>query len=68
MEELSVTSGELLMFSDFNLHIDDACDLISSFGLKYDVLHVTHDQTFDLVITRSTEDIVSNLWIHDPAL
>ena len=34
------------------------------------VLGVTHDQghTLDLVITRSTEDIVSNFEINDPAL
>ena len=78
MEELSIASGELLMFGDFNLHVDNACDqsaytfldLISSFGLKQHVLGVTHDQghTLDLVITRSTEDIVSNLEIRDPAL
>ena len=78
MEELSIASGELLMFGDFNLHVDDVCDqyantfldLISSFGLKQHVLGVTHDlgHTLDLVITRSTEDIVSNFEINDPAL
>ena len=78
MEELSIASGELLMFGDFNLHVDDVCDqyantfldLISSFGLKQHVLGVTHDlgHTLDLVINRSTEDIVSNFEINDPAL
>ena len=78
MEELSIASGELLMFGDFNLHVDDVCDqytntfldLISSLGLKQHVLGVTHDlgHTLDLVVTRSTEDIVSNFEINDPAL
>ena len=78
MEELSIAPGELLMFGGFNLHVDDTCDqsantfldLMSSFGLKQYVLGVTHDQghILDLVITRSTEDIVSNLEMRDPAL
>ena len=76
--EVSIASGELPMFGDFNLHVDDACDqsantfldLIPSVGLKQHILDDTHDQghNFDLFITRSTEDIANNLEINDPAL
>ena len=76
--EVSIASGELPMFGDFNLHVDDACDqsanifldLIPFVGLKQDVLDDTHDQghTFDLAITGSTEGIANNLEIHDLAL
>ena len=70
--ELSITSGELLIFGDFNLHVENssdshACqflDLLTSFlGCEINPNHV-HGHVFDLVITRVTENIVSNVSVH----
>ena len=74
LEELSITSGELLIFGDFNLHVENssdshACqflDLLTSFGLQNHVTNPTHvhGHVLDLVITRVTENIISNVSVH----
>ena len=77
LENLSTSSGELVMIGDFNFHVEtdkpDAVKFLSildTFGLKQHVQQPTHkhNHTLDLVITRSTEFIVNNITIKDPCL
>ena len=75
LEILIVSRGQLLILGDFNFHLDnmhDYCtkqflDLLSLFNLTQHVSGPTHNlgRTLDLVITRSTEDILSNITIRN---
>ena len=68
LENLSITSGELLILGDFNLHVDKPSDpdasqlfsLLYAFGLTQHVRESTHTHghTLDLGITRSNETTV----------
>ena len=72
LENLSITSGELLILGDFNLHIDlhidkpsnpDASHFFSLLCASVLTQHVresthTHGHTLDLVVTRSNETTV----------
>ncbi|XP_060553020.1 uncharacterized protein LOC132714233 [Ruditapes philippinarum] len=68
----------VIIVGDFNLHVDklldrDALKFIScleTFGLKQHVQGPTHvaGHTLDVVITRDTDNIVSNIEVRDPGL
>ena len=69
LEKLAIATGELVMFGDFNFHIDtckpDALqflNLLDNFGLKQHVMEKTHTcgHTLGLVITRASENIINN--------
>ena len=62
---------------NFNFHVEtckpDAVrffNLLDNFGLKQHVMEKTHTcgHTLDLVITRSSENIVSSVGVNDPVL
>ena len=75
LDNLSITSGELLILGDFNLHVDKPSDPDASqfFGLLYAfglTQHVrgsthTHGHTLDLVKTRSNETTVFDTSVTD---
>ena len=75
LENLSITSGELLILGDFNLHVDQPSDpdasqflsLLYAFGLTQRVRESTHTHghTLYLVITRSNETTVFDTSITD---
>ena len=75
LENLSITSGELLILGDFNLHVDKPSDpdasqffsLLYAFGLTQHVRESTHTHghTLDLVITRSNETTVFDTSVTD---
>ncbi|XP_072020366.1 uncharacterized protein [Amphiura filiformis] len=70
-EEIATTRNNLLITGDFNFHVNDPADreaslfldLIDSAGLKQFVTVPTHikGNTLDLIITRSTDNFVSNV-------
>ena len=70
MEQIITDPKSLIIFGDFNLHVDspnDAAaikfiDLLETFGLKQHINVATHQSghTLDLVITRSDNDLVSS--------
>ena len=76
LEQYVTIPGSLLIVGDFNFH-DDTCDsqhvaaflqLLDVFNLNQHTIGSTHKDghTLDLVITRSDDDIVSNLSIDSP--
>ena len=78
LEKLATASGELIMIGDFNFHVESGdsrdalkfLDILDNFGLKQHVDRPTHksNHTLDLVITRCTECIITDLNIFDPCL
>ena len=76
LEILVVSQGQLLILGDFNFHLDklyDCCtkqflDMLSLFNLTQHVSGPTHNlgSTLDLVITRSNEDLLSNINVCNP--
>ena len=76
LEQYVTIPGSLLIVGDFNFHVD-TCDsehvaaflqLLDVFNLNQHTIGSTHKEghTLDLVITRSDDDIVSNLSIDSP--
>jgi ribosomal protein S8 len=73
MENLTFTSGQLVMVGDFNLHVDDPrnsqamqfISMLDSFNLKQHILEQTHKHghILDLVITRKDDDVVSDIMV-----
>jgi hypothetical protein len=78
IDSMSTMSGRLLGTGDFNYHFDDALKtdasefrkLMFSLNLNQHISEPTHinGHTLDLILTRSTDDIVSNVVVHPPAL
>ena len=78
LEQIIADPKPIIIFGDFNLHVDlpndvaalKFLDLLETFGLKQHVNVATHrcGHTLDLVITRSDDDLVSNLNVTDPII
>ena len=78
LEVLTVSQGQLLILGDFNFHVDDLNDcctkqflnLLLSFNLVQHVLDPTHElgHCLDLVITRSSDNMLCNLTVRNPCL
>ncbi len=78
LERLATAHGHLVMVGDFNFHINDPkdsdakrfMDVLNTFGLTQHVSGPTHKRghTLDLVITRSSEDVVSDIYVSAPVI
>ena len=78
LEVLSLSLGDLCMFGDFNFHVDNPKDsssvrflnLLDVFGFRQNVCSPTHEHghTLDLVITRSSENIICDINVHNPMI
>ncbi len=78
LETLAISPGELLLMGDFNFHIEDHddnaasrfCSLLGSFDLAQHVCQPTHrdGHTLDLVITRTSEKIIEDIFVTDPVI
>ncbi len=78
LEQLAIAPNELIMMGDFNFHMEDMNDydarrfsnLLNSFSLTQHVTGPTHKEghTIDLVITRSSEDIIRDLYVTNPVI
>ncbi len=78
LEEICVSPGHLIIAGDFNLHVNNTSsqpankflNLINSFNLTQHVNASTHcsGNTLDLVLTRSTDNIVQNLSVFKPCV
>ena len=76
MDHHTISSGELLVAGDFNIHMDDpSCikaqammDLLHTHNLDQHVHEPTHKHghTLDLLITRATENITQDIRVFDP--
>jgi hypothetical protein len=75
MEYHSTTTGRLLVVGDFNFHVDQSdapnvgnfTRVLEAAGLQQHVHEPTHKQghTLDLLITRNTEDTISDVRVQD---
>ena len=71
LESVNNVPGRVLLAGDFNIHMDDKedidtiimTDMLSSAGLRQHVNTATHKHChiLDLLITRDTDDIISNI-------
>jgi len=78
LELFSIAPGKLIIIGDFNIHIDVSddgnakmfMDLLQSFNLTQHVSSPTHkgNHILDLIITRTHESCVTNVFVHDPAI
>ena len=78
IDSRSTMSGRLLITGDFNFHVEDLHNsdaaqfrnLIYSLNLDQHITEPTHvhGHILDLILTRSTDDIVSDLQVHPPDL
>ena len=85
LEGITSEPNRIVLAGDFNIHIDDPTDtnaqtfteLIDSAGLQQHVMGPTHRRghTLDLVLTRSDDNLISNLIVlgeslsdHQPVL
>ena len=78
LEHLATASGKLIMLGDFNFCVDDTdnasamkfLDILNCFNLAQHMTVPTHKDghTFDLIITRNDEDLISNIDVHDPLI
>ena len=78
LETLVISTGQLLMVGDFNIHVDNKSDtlsakfldLLDSFNLQQHVNIATHTSkhTLDLIITRKEENFIDNFSVKDPAI
>ncbi len=78
LEEILITSGNLVILGDFNFHVDNPnnpvaikfLNMLESFNLSQLVSASTHQSghTLDLVITRSGDTLVSSIDIFNPAI
>ena len=74
LELLSLSTGKLLIVGDFNFHLDEPNDsntvklftLLQSITLSQHVNEPTHKSghILDLIITRSTENFISDISVH----
>ena len=71
LANIVMASGYLLIFGDFNFHVDSQNNagrrftgLLHSFNLRQHVNDSTHKNghTLDLVITREEQSFIKNLW------
>ena len=75
---MSTMSGRLLVTGDFNYHIDDNqsresaqfLQIVKSLNLEQHISEPTHvgGHTLDLVLTRSSDDIIQSVVVHPPDL
>ena len=75
---LVILPGDLVLLGDFNFHIDDPNDSeakrflekIGAFDFTQHIRERTHKNghTLDLVLTRSSDDIVQNFLVTDPLI
>jgi exonuclease III len=78
LEQVTITTGHLLIAGDFNYHVDDCNDtealqflsLLDTFGLVQHINVPTHKKghTLDLVITRDGDSLVSNILVNPPGI
>jgi hypothetical protein len=78
LEYLITKPEDLLITGDFNFHMDDKNNyyasrfkcLLDSFSLTQHVTEPTHKDghTLDLVITRSSDEIISDLYVDVPTI
>jgi hypothetical protein len=78
LEQQIVATGDLLIVGGFNFHVDNEhnyyakrfLDLIDSFCLTQHVKDPTHvdGHTLDLVLTRTTDDIIQDLYVTVPTI
>ena len=78
LSEIIVKYNEILVVGDMNFHLDNKHDLdtkhfiscLQSFGLRQHVNTATHKHghTLDVVITRDSSNLVSDLTVSDPHL
>ena len=78
LENIILTTGDLIIVGDFNFHIDDPGDndakcflrLLDGFCLKNHVVGPTHKNghTLDLILTRSDSDVVCDVRIGYPMI
>ena len=78
LQDLATSPSELIITGDFNIHVNDPTDacsssfltLLQTFSLTQHVNFPTHtlNNTLDLLITRSTSSILSNVSCLDPML
>src|SRR3989441_136361 len=78
LEDLATSNSELIITGDFNIHVDQPLanlssqfiNLLHDFSLTQHINFLTHSQghTLDLLITRSTSNILSSVSSTDPTL
>ena len=78
MEPLIISPGNLLIVGDFNYHMDNTTNpetikfnkILALFNLQQHVKGPTHKKghTLDLIMTRISDRLVTNIEIHDPML
>lgn len=78
LECFSTDPGSILLVGDFNFHVEDTSnvaagqflDLLRCFNLKQHVKEATYqgNHTLDLIITRTDDDIINNVFVKDPAI
>ena len=78
MEQLLILPGNLLIVGDFNYHVDNTTDpetikfnkILEMFNLPQHVNGPTHKKghTLDLMMTRISDQLVTNIELHDPFL
>ncbi len=78
LEELAVYPSDFIIMGDFNIHIDNMsdslsshfCDILDSMGLRQHVTGPTHSagHTLDLVITRANSLLVNEITVSDPGI
>ena len=74
LEVINNIPGRVMLAGDFNIHVDDCTDrdaitmlnMLCSVGLKQHVDVPTHKNghTLDLLITRETDDLISDISVH----
>lgn len=78
LEQLAADPCKMILTGDFNFHIDNTSNIaaknflqiLQCFGYKQHVDTATHkhNHTLDLIITRSDDNIISNMIISDPCI
>ena len=76
IDSCSISSGHLVVVGDFNIHMEKATnqdtkklsDLLYSMNLHQHIHSPTHEKghTLDLVMTRSTDSLLTDLQVHPP--
>ena len=78
LEILAIAEDHLLITGDFNIHVDNSScpfaakftDMLYTTGLEQHVVHSTHrsGHTLDLMISRTTDHIMSSVLVIDVAI
>lgn len=77
LEQFVIASGRLLLVGDFNFHLNSTDSstikfqsLLNSFNLTHHIKYPTHcgGNTLDTIITRSSENMLSNISVRDTGL